>query len=303
MKKNITNIKASVRARLQNKAKETNRPFQEVLQYYGMERFLYRLGQSKYLDKFILKGALMFSVWEVNERRATVDIDFSAEYDNKVKSIEKVIKDICGMTNDDGLDFDGESIKGEVIKEGSNCEGVRIKFNAYLNRARISMKIDVAFGDKIYPDPEIIKYPVILDMPEPNIKGYPVETLVSEKFETMIKLGALNSRMKDFYDIWLLMRSMNFSGAKLSKALKNTFEHRKTILPVKSPLFDEEIYDKNSDRQMLWNTFIRKNKTENAPKQLEEVAGQLESFLFAPIAAIVRSEDFKKEWIAPGPWK
>lgn len=205
MKKEISNIKTSIRARLQNKAKDSNRPFQEILQYYGMERFLYRLSKSKYADKFILKGALMFTVWDVHERRPTVDIDFAANYDSKINAIEKVIRDICKISvEEDGLEYDSKTVKGERIKEDADYEGVRIKFKGFLERAKITMKIDVAFGDKIYPNPKIIKYPVILDMPVPSIKGYPIESVVSEKFEAMIKLGSINSRMKDFCDIWLL---------------------------------------------------------------------------------------------------
>ena len=140
MKKGIKNIQASIRARLQNKAKETNRPFLEILQYYGMERFLYRFSRSKYTDKFILKGALMFTVWQVPERRTTLDIDFSARYDNRIAAIEKVIRDICKVSvAPDGLVFDSQTVKGQKIKEGADYEGVRVKFRGFLERARISM--------------------------------------------------------------------------------------------------------------------------------------------------------------------
>ena len=209
MKKDIKNIKSSVRARLQNKAKETTQPFSEILQYYGMERFLYRFSRSKYADKFILKGALMFTVWQVTERRTTLDIDFSARYDNQVATIEKVIRDICEISViPDGLVFDSETVKGQKIKEDVDYEGVRVKFRGFLERSRIPMQIDVGFGDTIYPKPKTIDYPVILDFPKPHLKGYPAESVVSEKFEAMVKLGLLNSRMKDFYDIWLMMRKI-----------------------------------------------------------------------------------------------
>ena len=138
MSQEIKNIEASVRARLQNKARESNRPFAELLQYYGMERFLYRFSQSEYADKFILKGALMFTVWQVPERRTTLDIDFLGRYDNQVAKIAEVIKEICKTTvSSDGLVFDPETVIGRKIKEDADYEGVRVKFRGFLERARI----------------------------------------------------------------------------------------------------------------------------------------------------------------------
>jgi hypothetical protein len=280
MKKDTKNIEASVRARLQNKARETNRPFSEVLQYYGMERFLYRVSCSRYAGKVILKGALMFSVWQVPERRPTLDIDFSARCDNQVVTIEKLIIDVCKtLVIPDGLVFDPKTVKGRKIKEDADYEGVRVKFLGLLERSRIPMQIDMAFGDVIYPKPEVIEYPVILDFPKPHLKGYPIESVVSEKFEAMVKLGLLNSRMKDFYDIWLMMHRFDFDDAKLIEALRRTFDHRKTALPRHKPLFAEEIYDIKSDRQMLWKAFLKKGDIRHAPESLRTVAIQIEDFL------------------------
>ena len=304
MKKDIKNIEASVRALLQNKAKETNRPFAEVLQYYGMERFLYRFSRSEYADKFILKGALMFTVWQVPQRRTTLDIDFSSTYGNQIATIEKVIRDVCKVSAaPDGLVFDSQAIKGQKIKEDADYEGVRVKFRGFLERARIAMQIDVGFGDIIYPKPKMIDYPVILDLPKPHLKGYPAESVVSEKFEAMVKLGLLNSRMKDFYDIWLMMRQFDFSGSNLAEALKRTFGHRKTDLPKAQPLFAEEIYDEKSDRQTLWKAFLRKGDIKNAPEKLRVTASEIEGFLTKPLDVINKRNGFNEEWKAPGPWK
>ncbi len=304
MKNDIKNIEASVRALLQNKAKETNRPFAEVLQYYGMERFLYRFSRSEYADKFILKGALMFMVWQVPQRRTTLDIDFLSTYDNQIATIEKVIRDVCKVSvAPDGLVFDSQAIKGQKIKEDADYEGVRVKFRGFLERARIPMQIDVGFGDVIYPKPKTINYPVILDFPKPHLKGYPAESVVSEKFEAMVKLGLLNSRMKDFYDIWLMMRQFDFSGSNLAEALKRTFEHRKTSLPQHKPLFAEEIYDEKSDRQTLWKAFLRKGDLKNTPEKLVTVAKEIEKFLIKPLDAINKGNEFNEEWKGLGPWK
>jgi predicted nucleotidyltransferase component of viral defense system len=304
MKKDIKNIEASVKARLQNKAKEEGRPFSELLQYYGMERFLYRLSRSKYADNFILKGALMFMVWHMPERRTTLDIDFLAQYDNKITSIEKMIKDICKINViSDGLVFDPNDVRGQRIKEDADYEGVRIKFVGLVERSRIPMQVDIGFGDSVYPRPKIIEYPVILDFPKPEIKGYPAESVISEKFETMVKLGLLNSRMKDFYDIWIMSRKFNFDGLELVEALKGTFNHRKTPLPENKPLFTEEIYDEKSDRQNLWKAFLKKGEIKNVPGILSITAKDIEKFLLNPLIAINQNDKFNKKWKAPGPWE
>lgn len=304
MTRSVKNLTASIRALLQNKAREENRPFAEILQFYGMERFLYRFCQSKYVDKFILKGALMFAVWCIPERRTTLDIDFLAEYENKIESMEKMVKDICEISViQDGLVFDSDQIRGQRIKEAADYEGVRVKFLGLLEKSRIPMQIDIGFGDRIYPKERNIEYPAILDFPKPKLKGYPVESVVSEKYEAIVKLGPLNSRMKDFYDIWLMMRQFNFLEENLLEALKRTFAHRKTDLPDSKPLFVEEICDEKSDRQTLWNAFLKKNGIKQAPQKLSEVALEIEGFLLKPIETIKDGKKFRKEWKPLEGWK
>ena len=304
MKKELKNIEASIKARLKNKAQETNRPFAEVMQYYGMERFLYRFSKSKYADKFILKGALLFAVWQIPDRRTTLDIDFLARFDNEVATIEKVMKDVCETSVDpDGLKFDSQTVKGVKIKEDADYEGVRVKFTGFLDRAEIPMQIDVGFGDIVYPKTKVIDYPVILDFPKPHLNGYPQESVISEKFEAMIKLGLLNSRMKDFYDIWLMTRQFEFKGASIASAIKKTFNNRKTDIPPKKPLFADEIYDEKSDRQTLWNAFVKKGDIQHAPETLSATAKEIERFLIEPVIAISENVAFDKTWTSPKGWE
>lgn len=280
MKPPVKNIEASVRGRLQDKARKTNRPFAEVLQYYGMERFLYRFAQSKYAKSFILKGALMFTVWNVPARRTTVDIDFLARFDNKIKEIEQVMREICNAKiPPDGLKFDAKTIKGERIKEDTNYKGVRVKFLGFLEKSKIPMQIDIAFDDVITSKPSEINYPTILDFPAPHLQGYTFETVIAEKFEAMIKLGSLNSRMKDFYDIWLTTRQFDFDSKKLAAAIKATFKHRKTGLPSGKPIFPPEIYDEKSVQATMWKAFLKKSELKNAPDTLAAVATAIEEFL------------------------
>lgn len=304
MKKEVKDIEASINARLKNKARETNRPFAEVMQYYGMERFLYRFSKTKYADKFILKGALLFAVWQIPDRRTTLDIDFLARFDNEVATIEKVMKNACGTSVDpDGLIFDPQTVKGMKIKEDADYEGVRVKFIGFLDRAEIPMQIDVGFGDIVYPKTMIIDYPVILDFPKPHLNGYPQESVISEKFEAMIKLGLLNSRMKDFYDIWLMTRQFEFKGANIANAIKKTFNNRKTDIPNKKPLFADEIYDEKSDRQMLWGAFLKKGDIQHAPETLSATAKEIECFLVEPIMALNGNVALDKTWKSPKGWE
>ncbi|MEE9910366.1 MAG: nucleotidyl transferase AbiEii/AbiGii toxin family protein [Deltaproteobacteria bacterium] len=298
------NIQASIRALLQNKAKETRRPFAEILQYFGMERFLYRVSQSPYARQFILKGALMFTAWNIPERRTTLDIDFLAHFDNQIGSIEKVIRDLCNVTvASDGLVFDAETVRGQRIKEDADYEGVHVKLTGFLGRARIPMQIDIAFNDVVYPRAEMLNFPVILDLPHPRLKGYPPESILSEKFEAMVKLGLLNSRMKDFYDVWMMTRQFDFNGLDLVESLKRTFKHRKTELPWKQPLFAEEIYDQQSDRQTLWAAFLRKGEIRPAPDKLTLAVKAIEKFLIKPLHAIHEDLKFTQTWKAAGTWK
>jgi len=304
MNPDIKNIAASVRGRLQNKARESQRAFSEVLQYYGMERFLFRLSQSKYADAFVLKGALMFMAWQMPERRTTLDIDFLARHVNEVSKIEGAVRDICAAkVPADGLVFKPDSVKGRIIKEDAEYAGVRIKLMGYLERARISMQIDFGFGDVIYPSAQNIKYPVLLDFPAPELKGYTPESVVSEKFEAMVQLGDLNSRMKDFYDLWSMMRQFDFAGGALVQAVRKTFEHRKTMLPVTKPFFSPAIYDKNSMNHARWKAFLSTTQIKNAPMDLAIVAMAIEKFLLEPVTAIHSGRDLAVHWHAPGPWR
>ena len=196
------NVAASVRARLANQARAGGRPFQEILQYYGLERFLYRLSKSEYRERFILKGALMLRVWDAPMTRPTRDIDFLGYTENSIDSLENMIRAICALeVEDDGLDFDPQGVKGERIKEDADYSGVRIKFSGLLEWAKIPMQLDIAFDDVVYPTIDESAYPSLLSYPAPILRMYPRETVVAEKFQAMVYLGTINSRMKDFYDI------------------------------------------------------------------------------------------------------
>jgi hypothetical protein len=295
------NVAASVRQRLLNKARESGRPFGEVLQYFAMERFLYRLCKSKHADRFILKGALMLAVWDAPIFRPTKDIDLLGRADNDVDAIAAFAKDICLMrvTPDDGVTFDASSVHAERIAEAAEYEGVRVHFVGTLDRARIHMQLDIGFGDAVLPRPLQINYPTILDFPAPRLRGYPRESAIAEKFEAMVKLGELNSRMKDFFDIWLLSRSFDFDGAQLRKAILKTFETRGTPLPEGVPVALTEGFGYEAHALAQWRAFVGRTKLRGVP-EFPDLIAALRAFLLPLLAPRIAGEKGRMNWAAGG---
>jgi hypothetical protein len=226
-RRRVTDIAASVRARLLAKSRETRRPFLEVLQYFAMERFLARLVASPHSDRFVLKGGLMLLAWRSPSMRPTRDIDFLATIPNDVETATETIRGICSReVEDDGILFDPNSVQGRIIKEDADYGGVRVTFLGHLQKARIHMQVDMGFGDVTIPPPIDLDYPTQLDFDTPRIRGYARETMIAEKFEAMVALGELNSRVRDFFDVWLLSRQFDFQGRSLAAAIEATFRNR-----------------------------------------------------------------------------
>jgi predicted nucleotidyltransferase component of viral defense system len=301
-KRPVKDVAASVRQRLSNNAKETGRPFQEVLQYFAMERFLYRLSKSPHADKFILKGALMLSAWHAPVSRPTKDIDLLARMKNKVSVILPVMRDVCNQeVEPDGLTFDADTLQGAAIKEDADYEGIRIVFKAYLQNARLQMQIDMGFGDVVFPAPTETEYPTILDYPPPKLRAYSRETAIAEKFEAMVKLGHVNSRMKDFYDIWLLSRQFDFDGQTLATAVTKTFANRHT--PVSSqPAALTAAFATDPAKITQWRGFLRKSRLKGVPEELTTIVDAMRGLLLPLVKAIHEGKPFDHRWHAPGPW-
>jgi predicted nucleotidyltransferase component of viral defense system len=299
--KSIKNIAISTRQKLLNKARKDQRPFAELLQYYAMERFLYRLSQSKYKDKFVLKGALALLTWGAPTVRPTKDIDLLGKFDNDVEVTTQVISEICkqSVTPDDGLVFDIDAITGIKIKEDADYQGVRVRFLSFLDTAKVTMQIDIGFGDSVYPKPEINTYPTLLDLPAPKLLSYSKETTIAEKLEAMVKLGELNSRMKDFYDIWLLSRQFQFNGLDLQKAITGTFSQRGTELPSEIEAFTES-FIKVKDVQ--WKAFRNNINSEAIPVSFEEVISQIRSFIQPIVESTISVDDYNKSWLPESGW-
>lgn len=298
--KSPKNISASVHARLLARAKKDQRPFNELLQYYAMERFLYRLSLSSHAQRFILKGALMLRVWNLPQHRPTMDIDMLGRTSNGETDVVAQIRDILTTDVDpDGLSFDAEAIQAERITEDADYEGIRIHFLCFLGTARISMQIDIGFGDIVYPEPEKKAFPVMLNSSAPRLLCYSLESSIAEKLEAMVKLGVLNSRMKDFYDIWTLSRQFDFRGTSLAEAIRLTFKRRGTALPSAVEAFTEAFID---NKQKQWTAFHKRLQQEHVPASFKEIAAGLREFLTPIIAAISTGIAIPKVWTAPGPW-
>ena len=297
----VKNLTASVRDRLFSQAKRNGRPFNELLQYYAMERFLYRLAKSKCAAQFILKGALMLRVWQSPESRPTMDVDLLGVTSNDEDEVTAQIREILSTeVEPDGLHFAAASIKAERITEDAYYQGLRIRFRGTLGSARINMQLDIGFGDVVFPEAAFTKYPTILDFPAPQLRCYSRESAIAEKLEAMVKLGELNSRMKDFYDIWMLARKFGFDSVSLAEAIRKTFIRRQTDLPVSVVALSDEF---SQLKQVQWNAFHRRLGQDHVPVAFEDVLLVLRMFL-KPVIESVRSEGTSSLiWVAGGPWR
>ena len=251
----------SVKARLKNFAIESGHTFQEALTYYGLERTIYRISVSKYAEHFILKGGIfLYGIFNRNYERVTTDIDLlTRRISNRREEMKVVFLDIFALDTEDGLVFDLDSVFVEDITEFKQYHGLHVSAVGYLGKTRMHVGIDIGFGDVIYPNTVKMDFPVILDTESPRINAYSLETAIAEKLEALIHNGYLNSRYKDFYDIYVLSRKYPFTYLKLRNAVIETFENRKTNMTMDSAIFDETFIN-DSIHQTRWNAFLKKKK-------------------------------------------
>ena len=241
------NLAASVRQRLLNIAKREGEVFDLVLTRYALERFLYRLGHSQYHSQFLLKGAMLFAVWGGEPHRPTRDIDLLGFGPSELPLLEKIFRNICQENVEpDGVEFLPDTLRAIEIREDQEYQGVRVQFEARLENAMIPIQVDIGFGDAVTPAPENITYPTVLDFAAPKLRAYPVYTVVAEKFQAMVWLGIANTRMKDFYDIWIIMQKFSFNGQLLAQAIEATFVRRNTLLPASAPLALSKVFSSDA---------------------------------------------------------
>jgi len=289
------NMAVSIRDRLLNISKDLNIDFNRISLLYGQERFLYRLSSSKYHNNFVLKGGLLFYGIHQLEARPTKDIDFLV-YDlkNDIEKIKIVISDIIKQELNDGLVFDPSSLSFEEIDEDAEYHGIRIKVTTYLESAKISIQLDMEFDDIVFPKPVTLKYPSILEEEAFEINAYSWESSVAEKFETMVKLVDLNSRMKDFYDTLFLTQNYEFEGQYLKEAIRRTFVNRSTNLKNYTYIFSSEFKD-SREKQTQWRAFLKRNRLDTN-EEFNQIIDRLKIFIEPVVLTILADDTFDKKW-------
>lgn len=269
------NLSASVKDRLQKLAKETRQDFNLTLTRYGIERLLYRLSVSTYSDKFLLKGAMLFALWDAIPNRPTRDVDLlgflPSEADALVSAFHAIVQT---DVEPDGLAFDPASITAGEIREGNTYGGIRMKLMAMLGSARIPIQIDVGAGDAVTPEPAAATFPTLLDFPAPQLRAYPVYTAIAEKLEAAVTLKEANTRMKDFFDLWFLFRRFDLDSSILQEAIKATFARRQTPLPIPPDPFSDRLAT-DPIKQTQWAAFLRRNNLAEAPSEFRLVVNEL----------------------------
>jgi predicted nucleotidyltransferase component of viral defense system len=303
MKEEIKNLPASIHAKLQNQAKKLGRPFQEYLYYYAIERFLYRLSKSSYRDSFILKGGLSFLGWGIPLRRPTRDIDLQGYATNSVENLVAIVREICLQeVTPDGMQFDPASVRGELIINKADYQGVGVSVCFYLGKSTFSLQMDVSFANVITPKEIKVDYPSLLGMPGFKLLSYPMETAIAEKFQAMVFLDSINDRMKDFYDVWLLSQQTEITGSTLVRAIRATFKTRKTALPMDIPTALTKSFVQN--KQKVWEGFLRRSQLNlNDYPSLDGIITTLREFLLPVIQAAAGETPFKYTWKTGGPWE
>jgi predicted nucleotidyltransferase component of viral defense system len=273
----VKNLSASIRQRLLNLAGARDEDFQLTLTRFGLERLLYRLSRSRHVDRFLLKGAMLFSVWSTEVYRPTRDLDLAGSGDSNPDHVKDLFDDLCRIdVEPDGLEFPPESIRVHKIREPSEYMGVRVRLEGRMHTTRIPLQVDIGFGDAVTPEPTQITYPTLLDLPAPRLRAYPPETVVAEKFQAMVILGIANTRMKDFYDLWMLAKECDFDRAQLASAITATFERRKTPLPDGLPIALQQEFWHSKDSE--WSAFLKKSGLGEGI-QLKDVIQRLTDFI------------------------
>lgn len=301
----MNNIAASVRQRLYNLALARQDDFQRILTQYALERFLYRLSQSPHESRFILKGALVFLLWMDEPHRHTRDLDLLGSGSPAPEQVAELFKEICALSVEpDGLRFDETTVTAKAIREDNLYGGIRVTLLCLLDKARVPIQIDVGFGDAVTPEPNAIDFPVLLDMPVPRLRAYSHETVIAEKLSAMIELDLANSRMKDFFDIWILGKQFAFDGKQLANAIAATFARRKVEIPTAIPTALTLRFALNPAKQTQWQAFVRQNLSSSWQElSLEEVSVFLADFLIPVLTELKAKHQFQGEWLPGGSWR
>jgi len=278
IKRQPKDLSASVKSRLLNIARESGEEFNLLLILYGIERLLYRLSKSGHADSFVLKGAILFHFWADAPHRPTRDVDLLSRGSSDMFRMEQIFREVSQTeVVDDGLTFDASTVQAERIKEDREYEGVRVHLEGHLGTARIRLQVDIGFGDTITPKPSKRDIPCVLDFDAPRLSVYPWETVVAEKYQALVDLGMTNSRMKDFFDLRYVAREFGFDGASLAKAIRATFERRRTNIPDSRPVALSDHFCEDAAVRTRWLAFLRRSRLE--AMDLQVLADEIWTFL------------------------
>lgn len=280
------NVGASVRARLMNHSRETGRPFESLLVHYALERLLYRLTRTEHADRFVLKGAMLLTTWLEIPLRATRDIDFLGFGEPSPEGMLRVFREVLAVDADDGVAFDVDALKVDRIRERVAYGGLRLQTSATIDKAKVKVTIDIGFGDATEPGIQEMDYPALLDFPAPRLRAYARETVIAEKFQAMVDFGRANTRLKDFYDIWVLSRRFAFDDDRVARAMAATFARRGTQLPTEPPDALTPAFSGDPEKRAQWRAFVE-NVAED-PGDLDGVVTALAAFLMPHALAASR---------------
>ncbi|MBO4122981.1 nucleotidyl transferase AbiEii/AbiGii toxin family protein [Cupriavidus gilardii] len=292
------NSPGSIRARLLNYAKERGDDYQRVLTRFAIERLLYRLGLTDAAERYVLKGAMLFLTWPEQIYRPSGDLDLLGMGDPDPDAIVELFTQICRVdAPDDGIVFDPSTLKAEPVREANRYQGVQLSLKGELAKAVIHVQVDIGFGDHVYPPPKRCTFPALLpELPAANILMYPPETVVAEKFEAMIRFGEANGRIKDFHDIWVMIRTFPFDLASLMEAVRGTLRRRETAIPTDMPVGLTDVFAKIAEERGLWTGFLRRSPPSLRPSSFIELQQELRRFLEPVIAKLAVPETPSGRW-------
>jgi predicted nucleotidyltransferase component of viral defense system len=299
--KETRNVVASVLARLRNHSKSRGAPFQQVLQQYAIERFLYRISKSTHAQTVVLKGALLLKTIGISGARPTMDIDLLREGKADQASLVELIKDCATLeVQADGLTFLADSVTAEEITKDSEYKGTRILMDARMDKVRLRIQVDFGVGDVMMPGPRALEYPVLLDSNTIQLRAYPIESAIAEKLQAMVALGSANSRMKDFYDVWICSKHLDFDTDTLLDAIGATFKNRET--PILAEDFEALTADFADQHRVQWNAFVKKLGEDKLTDAFDKVVTELRIFALPLLRSLARSEQLAQQWKAGNGW-
>ncbi len=293
------NLPASVRQRLLDLAAKRREAFDLVLIRFAIERLLYRLSRSPHADRFLLKGAMLFVVWAEGSHRPTRDLDLLGVGPAEESETGDMFRGLCAVAVEpDGLEYLADTVRVSPIREAATYAGLRVKLEARLANIKIPLQVDIGFGDTVTPAAETIAFPALLDFPSPQLRAYPVYTVVAEKAEALVALGENNTRMKDFFDLWFLGRTFDFDGATLARAIRATFSRRHTTLPAETPPALTERFA--TERAGSWAAFAKRNGQESLA--FASIVEEIRAFIGPVLEAAARNREWLRHKKAGNDW-